>query len=36
MCRSAKGDSNVFNKVYMQKVLGQYWKGCGAGKEVIK
>ena len=34
MCRSEKGDSKVQKKYYMLKMLGEYWRGGGEGRQV--
>ena len=35
MCRSEKGYAKVLKEFYMQKILGEYWTGSGAGIEVM-
>ena len=31
---SEKVDSKVFKALYMQKMLTEYWRGCGAGEKL--
>ena len=35
MCQSEKDDSKVLKEFYMQKMRWEYWRGSGAGSEVM-